>query len=141
MVYAPNLLGTRTLTIKIGTVDWTGQVSKAEITSNAADSDFVTYADAAAGGKREYRLEFTVAQDLQVGSLWDTVFSAPGTTVAFDLGPYGGVASLTAPHFTGNAIVSDPDGTFIGGEANASASARQTMDCVWVCTAKPARTP
>lgn len=139
MVYTPNLLGTRTLTIKVGGTDFTAQVSKAEITSNAADSDFVTFADAAAGGRREYRLEFTAAQDLQTGSLWDQVFSSAGTTVAFDLGPYGGVASATNPHFTGNAVITEPDGSFIGGEANASTSARQTFDCVWVCTAKPTR--
>lgn len=133
-------LGTRTLTVSVGGTDYTAQVSKAVITSGEADSDFVTFADAAAGGAREYRLEFTAVQDMASATLWDKVFSTPGTTVAFLVKPYGNAtASATQPHFSGNAVITEPDGDFIGGEADASSTARMTFDCSWVLTAKPTR--
>lgn len=134
-------LGTRTLVVTIAGTDFTAQVSKCVITAGDADSDFITFADAAAGGAREYRLEFEAVQDLvATTSLWDKVFSAAGTTVAFLVKPYGNAtASATQPHFSGNCIITEPDGDFIGGEADASASARMTFECSWVLTGKPTR--
>lgn len=133
-------LGTRLLKIKIGASEYTAQVSMSKITSGQADQDFVTFADAAAGGKREYRLEFTAVQDTETGTLWDKVFTAAGTSVAIILNPYGvATATATAPFFTANATVAEPDGDFIGGEANSSTSARMTFSCSWVLDAKPTK--
>lgn len=133
-------LGTRTLVLTIGGTDYTAQVSRAVITSGEADSDFVTFADAAAGGSREYRLEFTAVQDLATTTLWDKVWSSAGTSVAYLLKPYGNAtASPTQPHYSGNATITEPDGDFIGGEADASSSARMTFECSWVLTAKPTK--
>ncbi|GAB3663480.1 hypothetical protein GCM10027596_26700 [Nocardioides korecus] len=133
-------LGTRSLIITIGATDYTAQVSKAVITSKESDADFQTFADAAAGGGRDYQLEFTAVQDLVTGTLWDKVFTAPGTTVACVLKPYGGAAaSPTTPWFNFNAVVSEPDGDFLGGEQDKSTSARMTFDCKWDLTAKPTR--
>lgn len=133
-------LGTRQLTLTIASTDYTAQVSKAVIVSGEADSDFTTFADAAAGGAREYRLEFTAVQDPATGTLWDKVFTAAGTQAAFILKPAGGTtASPSQPHFTGNAVITEPDGDFIGGEADSSSTARFTFECSWVLTAKPTR--
>lgn len=133
-------LGTRLLTISIGSTDYTAQVSKAVIVSGEADSDFVTFADAASGGAREYRFEFTAVQDLTTLTLWDKVFSAAGTSVAILIKPYGNaVASATQPHFTANATITEPDGDFIGGEADSSTSARMLFECSWVLADKPVR--
>lgn len=133
-------LGTRLLKMSIGGTDYTAQVSKAVIVSGEADSDFVTFADAAGGGAREYRLEFTAVQDAASGTLWDEVFTNAGSTVAFVLQPYGNsAASATQPHFTGNATITEPDGDFIGGEADASTTARFTFECSWVLDGKPTR--
>lgn len=131
-------LGTRLLKIKIGATEYTASVSKATVTSGDADSDFVTFADTAAGGAREYRLEFTAVQDLATATLWTQVFTAAGTTVAVSIAPYGNTtASATQPFVQGNVVITEPDGDFIGGEADASASARMTFECSWVFTAKP----
>lgn len=133
-------LGTRALVLTIGGTDYTAQVSRTVITSGEADSDFVTFADAAAGGAREYRLEFTAVQDLATTTLWDKVWTTSGTSVAFLLKPYGNAtASTTQPHYSGNAIITEPDGDFIGGEADSSSSARMTFECSWVLTAKPTK--
>lgn len=133
-------LGTRSLKVKIGATEYTAQVSKCVITSGDADADFVTFADAAAGGTREYRLEFTAVQDLATGTLWDQVFTAAGTTVAVSIAPYGATtATATAPFIQGNVVITEPDGDFIGSEADKSVSARAVFECSWVFTAKPTR--
>lgn len=133
-------LGTRLLKLKIGGTEYTAQVSKAVIVSGEADSDFVTFADAAAGGAREYRLEFTAVQDAATGTLWDQVFTAAGTSVAVVFNPYGvTTATAATPFFNGNVTITEPDGDFMGGEADASTSARFTFECSWVFAAKPTR--
>lgn len=133
-------LGTRALVLSIAGTDYTAQISKAVITSGEADSDFVTFANAAAGGAREYRLEFTAVQDMATTTLWDKVFTSAGTSVAYILKPYGNAtASPTQPHYTGNATITEPDGDFIGGEADASTTARMVFECSWVLDAKPTK--
>ena len=133
-------LGTRLLKLKIGTDEVTAQVSKAVIGSAEADSDFVTFADAAAGGKREYTLQLIAVQDMATGTVWDKVWSAAGTTVAAKVNPYGNeTATATEPHFTGNVTITEPDGDLVGGEADASTSARFTFEVSWVFAAKPTK--
>lgn len=133
-------LGTRLLTMSVGGTDYTAQVSKAVIASGPADSDFVTFTQAATGGGREYRLNFIAVQDLATTTLWDKVWTAAGTSVAILLKPYGNAAaSVSQPHYTANATITEPDGDLIGGEANASTTARMTFECSWVLDAKPTK--
>lgn len=133
-------IGTRLLELEIDGENYTAEVSKAVITSGEGDTDFVTFADAKAGGKREYRLELTIVQDAETGSLWDKIWSAAGTTVPFSVNPYGNeVPSPAQPHFTGNATITEPDGDLIGGEADASTTARNVVEVSWVCDAKPTK--
>lgn len=133
-------LGTRALTLTIGGEDYTAQVSDCRITAGESDSDFVSFADAAAGGAREYKLAFTAVQDPEADTIWDLVWSQTGTTVAVSIKPNGGtLASPTQPHFTGNVVITEPDGDILGGEANSSATARFTFEAEWTFTAKPLR--
>lgn len=133
-------LGTRSLKLSLGGTDYTAQVSKGVITSNPADSDFVTFADAANGGAREYKLEAVAVQDAATGTFWDKVWTAAGTTVAGVLMPYGNTApSVTQPHYAFNAVITEPDGDLIGGEADSSATARMTIEVSWTLTGKPTK--
>lgn len=133
-------LGTRALTLTIGGQDYTAQVSDCRIVAGEADTDFVSFAAAAAGGAREYRLAFTAVQDPATSTIWDLVWSSAGSTVAAVIKPNGGTtASATQPHFTGNVVITEPDGDLLGGEANASSTARFTFEAEWVFTAKPLR--
>lgn len=133
-------LGTRTLVITIGGTDYSMQVSKAVITAADSDSDFTTFADAAAGGSRAYKLEGTAVQDMATGTLWDKIWTAAGTTVACLIKPYGNAAaSVGQPHYSFNATVKEPDGDFIGGEADGSTTARMTVDFSWPLDAKPTK--
>jgi len=133
-------LGTRLLKISINDIDVTAQVSKAVITSKASDSDFLTFADAASGGARDYQLEFIAAQDTTTGTLWDQVFSSAGSSVDCVLMPYGNsTPSATEPHFEFTAVISEPEGDFLGGEANSSTSSRMKIECAWDLTGKPTK--
>jgi hypothetical protein len=133
-------IGTRLLTLEVEGDAYTDEVSVAKVTSGESDADFITFADAAAGGARQYNLEITMVQDAVAGSLWDLMFTAPGTEIDYTIAPYGNaVPSPTQPHFTGTAVVSEPDGDLLGGEADASTTARMTASVVWPCTGKPVR--
>lgn len=132
--------GTRLLKIKIGTTEYNATLSSAVITSEASDNDFVSFADAASGGGRTYKLNFTAKADYAASTLWDEVFSNPGTTVSCVLNPYG-VTTFTAsePGFSFDCTVTEPDGNFIGTDADASTTAVSTFECSWVLDAKPTR--
>jgi prophage tail gpP-like protein len=133
-------LGTRLLTVSIGGTDYTAEVFDCQIVSRAADSDQTTFAEAAAGGGRIYSLKFVMTQDLATTALWDKIWSAAGTTVAALVKPYGNAAASAAqPHYSGNVVVTEPDGTLIGGAADASTTARWTVEVTWDFTAKPTK--
>jgi hypothetical protein len=133
-------IGTRKLTLTIDGDDVTAEVSSATITSAEAKSDFISFANAAAGGSREYGLKLKFIQDAESASLWSQVWAAAGTDVAALVRPYGNaVASATEPHFSGTVTISEPDGDFLGGDADPSTSARFVTECTWVFTAKPTK--
>lgn len=133
-------IGTRSLTISVGGTEYAAQVSNVTISSAEAEADFTTFADAAAGGARDYALNFTAVQDATTGTLWDKVWTAAGTSVACILKPYGNAtASPTQPHFSFNATVTEPDGDLLGGEADKSTTAKFTFECSWPLAEKPVK--
>lgn len=142
--------GTRALVLRAATAaaptvftDFTSAVSTVKITAGESDTDFVSFADAAAGGARQYVLEMTLVQDLTAASLWDYAFSLAGTDVPVEIWPNGRPATtITAsqPKISGTVTVVEPDGDFIGGEANPDNTARFTSEFAWKFTAKPTRT-
>ena len=133
-------LGTRALTVSIGGSDYTAQVFNCEILSRAADASQTTFAEAAAGGGRIYSLKFVLTQALTTTGLWDKIWSAAGTSVAALIKPYGNAAaSVAQPHYSGNVTITEPDGTLIGGDADASTTARWTVEVSWDFAAKPTK--
>jgi hypothetical protein len=130
----------RLLTLEVDGIDHSGAVSKAVVTSGEADSDFTSFEDARGGGAREYKLVMTLAQDAAAGSLWSEVYDNVGDTVPYVIAPYGNVTpSPTEPHFGGNAVIKEPDGDFIGGEANKSTTAVMTNEVEWECIGRPTK--
>jgi hypothetical protein len=133
-------IGTRKLTLTIDGDEMAPEVSRATIVAGASDSDFLSFAAAAAGGGRDYRLALTFVQDASAGSLWSRVWTAAGSDVDVVVRPYGNaIPTPDRPHFTGTVTISEPDGDLLGGEANASPSARFVTEVEWVFTEKPTR--
>lgn len=134
-------LGKRSLTLTIDGDDVTAEVSSASIDAKAAEAGFISFANAAAGGSREYSLKLTYVQDPSTASLWDKVWTASGTDVVAVIKPAGGVApDATHPVFTGTVTITEPDGTILGGEASINATERFVTEVEWVYLAKPVRT-
>ena len=132
-------IGTRKLKLEIDGTPYTAQVSNVRITSGEADSDFVTFEEAASGGGRDYALVLTLVQDAAAGTLWREIFDNAGDDVPYTVMPYGNaVATATEPHFEGTATITEPDGDLLGTEANKSNTARATIEVIWPCTGKPA---
>jgi len=135
--------GTRALVFRLGTTptDFTGAVKDVRVKSDEADSDFTSFADAAAGGARSYKLVLTLKQDNTTTSLWYYAWSQAGQTVAYEVWPNGrpvsGTASAAQPKFSGSVVVREPNGDFIGGEADKSTTKYFTTEFEWDCTAKP----
>jgi hypothetical protein len=133
-------LGTRLLTATVDGDEIAPAVSTVKIVSGESDSDFVSFTAAAAGGSREYKLVLTMVQDPAADSLWDKIWTAAGTSVPVLVRPSGNsVATAAQPHFSGTVVITEPDGDLLGGEANASTSARFVTEVEWVFTAKPTR--
>lgn len=133
-------LNKRSMVVTVAATDYTAQVSRCILKSRPKESDFVTFAEANAGGGREYYQDIQMVQDLATGTLWDKIWTVPGTSVAVVLKPYGNnTASASQPHYSGNLTIVEPDGDLIGGEADPSVSARNVVDVEWVWDAKPTK--
>ena len=133
-------LGTRLLRVEIDGTEYTAQVSNCRIVGAEADSDFVTFADAAAGGKRDYTLAFTAEQNPETTSLWSLMWDEAGSTVPVVIMPEGNDdPTVNNPHFSGSVVISEPDGDILGGEANADPTAAFTFEAEWRFTARPTK--
>lgn len=131
-------IGTRKLKVEIDGNDYTPEVSVVSISSAESDSDFVTFANAAAGGARDYILNLTLVQDAAAGTLWREIFDNSGDDVPITVMPYGNAtATVGEPHFEATATITEPDGVLLGGEANKSNTARMTVEVSWPLLAKP----
>ena len=130
----------RLIALEVDGDDRSDEVAKAVITSAPAESDFLTFAEARAGGGRDYVLAMTIAQDHASGTLWDLIWTGAGTEVAGTYSPYGNATpTVSQPHYDFTATVAEPDGDFLGGEANSSTTAVATVDVEWALNAKPTK--
>jgi hypothetical protein len=136
-------VNTRHVVLIVDDIDTSAEVSRAEVTSAESDSDFVSFAQAAAGGARDYALAITMKQNTSTGSLWDIIWTQGGQDLPVEVWPNGKPADETPtvlqPRFTGVCTVKDPDGTLLGGEASASTTARMTTEVEWLFVEKPVR--
>lgn len=135
-----NPVGTRKLVLKVEGTDFSDAVKVCVVTSRKADGGFGSFAEARAGGPREYVLKLTMKQDTAAATLHDYVWAHFGEEVDVEVWPHGGtVAAVATPKYTGTCVVAEPDGELLGGEANESTSARFTTEVEWVFLAKPTK--
>lgn len=131
-------LGTRALKLSVDGTDYSDAVSVCRVDAAESESDFVSFADAAAGGARTYTLNLTLKQDTTSASLWRKIWDSAGDEADIIVRPNAGsAAGANTPTFAGSCIISEPDGTLLGGEANKSGTARFTSEVSWEFLAKP----
>ncbi len=134
-------VGTRKLVLRVDSTDFTDSVKDVRIVAGDKDSDFMSFAEALAGGARQYALALSMKQSTDTTSLWYYAWSEAGTDVAVEVWPNGygaaGAASTDKPKISGTVTIVEPDGDFLGGEANKSTTAKFTTEVEWIFTAKP----
>lgn len=131
-------LGTRLLKVKINGTDYTAVCSSVKVSAADANSDFVTFNDAASGGSKVHTLGFTAAQDMAAGTLWRLQLLSAGATVQVLVNPSGvTTATDTTPFYSGSVVIPKFDGDYLGGDANTSSTAKFTFDGSWDFTADP----
>lgn len=121
MAGSTRIKGTK-LALTLGTpgMDYWADVTQYLLTNDEADSDVVTFADAAEGGARQYQLTGAAIQSTAADSFWRYVWDNTGETVPFTLAPHGNVeASAAEPHFIGNVTIGAKPA--VGGEAGTGA--------------------
>ena len=104
------------LTVTIDSVEYKTHLTSIRLEQAEADSKFVTFADAAAGGSYEWTMSGSASQDDATDSFWNMVWDNTGTEVPFVLVRNGNaVATATQPHFTGTVKIGAKPA--IGGDA------------------------
>lgn len=130
----------RLISLDVDDIDRSDEVSKATITSAESDSDFVTFKAARSGGGRDYVLAMTIAQDHASGTLWSLIWDQAGQEIDGVYAPYGNeTPSTEQPHYSFTAVVSEPDGDFLGAEADKSTTAVAVVEVEWPLKAKPTK--
>lgn len=137
------VIGTKKMKVKVGGTDYTAQVLSAHYGSAKADSNFMTFAQAEAGGAKRWYLKMKVVQNTDSSSLWYYLNTSLGSSVPVELWPngYNSTAPSTPtalyPKLTATATVSLPDGMYLGAEAEDSTTAVSTVEVEWDLTGAP----
>jgi hypothetical protein len=134
-----NIVGTRKAELYIDGVNVTDEVSSIVLASKSTDSDFISFAEALAGGGRDYSLKLKLRQDTATDSLWYVIWSAAGDDVTYEFWPNGGspTAGASTPKLSGTLTISEPDGDLLGGDADVSPRKVMVTEVEWLCTDKP----
>lgn len=114
------------------------ELSKCEFHSAEADIEFVSFEEARAGGARTYTAQLTIAQDHATGTLWREIWDNAGSTISGIYQPYGNeTPSASQPWYEFEAVISEPDGLLMGGEATTSTRAVAAVEVEWELNGKP----
>jgi hypothetical protein len=140
-------IGGRKVNVKItggtpSSVLFAGYLTNARFNAADSDNDTVTFYDASQGGAKDYFFQGTALQDDAADSsaFWTFVENNVGSDVGVTVMPQGNTtASTTQPHRTATCTVANFDGDYFGGEANSSATFKNTFDFSWPCAAKPTK--
>lgn len=107
------------LALSFGGTDYWADATSVTLENEEASSDVTTFADAAAGGARQFFFNVSAIQSTAAGSFWRYVWDNTGNSVAFRYAPHGNAtATADQPHYLGTAKVG-PKPT-LGGEAGAN---------------------
>lgn len=118
------------LKLTIGNTDYWADFISAVLENEEADTGATTFADAQAGGARQYFFTLNAIQSTDATSFWSYVWANTGEIVSYTYAPHGNTtATANEPHFTGTVKV--PPKPSIGGEAgtNVEYTFEVRMDC------------
>lgn len=121
---SPRIKGNKLPVLTLGSpgAEYAADIISYSIDNEEADSDVITFEDAASGGSRQYYLRGSAIQSTETASFWRYVWENSGDTdVPYTIAPHGNQEpSEDQPHFTGTLTIG-PKPT-LGGEASTSSS-------------------
>lgn len=127
---SPRIRGNKKPVLTLGTpgADQSADVISWTIENEEADSDVITFEDAAAGGARQFFLRGSAIQSTASTSFWRYVWENNGEVdVPYTVAPHGNaIATAAEPHFVGTLTIGAKP--TIGGEADTSSTSAFTFD-------------
>lgn len=127
---SPRIRGNKQPSLTLGSpgAEFSADVISWSIENEEADSDVITFEDAASGGSRQFFLRGSAIQSTADASFWRYVWENSGDTgVAYTIKPHGNsVATEAQPHFVGTLTIGAKP--TIGGEASTSSSSAFVFD-------------
>jgi hypothetical protein len=104
------------LKLTIGTTDYWADITSAVLENEEAAAGVTTFADAAAGGARQYYFTISPIQSTDSTSFWNYLWDNTGDIVDYVYAPHGNTTPSTSqPHFEGTVKI--PPKPFVGGDA------------------------
>ena len=125
------------LTLGAPGVEYSADIISWTIENEEADSDVITFEDAASGGSRQFFLRGSAIQSTASASFWRYVWENSGDAdIPYTIAPHGNAtATATEPHFVGTLNIG-PKPT-IGGEASTSATSAFAFDFEFEINGEP----
>lgn len=127
------------VTLEVGGLAQEAYVSSAKF--SAASADGATFAEATRGGRRTHTFAGTALQDdgSDTNAMATFALEHAGEEITVIYAPQGNEEpSPEQPHWKSTALVPEPDGDWLGGDANPDKNNRYTFDFSWSCT-KPVK--
>lgn len=94
------VVGNKGIVFSLGGVEYDGDVKKVSILTEDKDESDLTFAEAAAGDLKDFKVGVTANNSTQAGSLWLHLWNAPGGEEACIYGPHGNaIPTADKPHF------------------------------------------
>lgn len=107
------------LALQFGGTDYWADSTSVVLDNEDAAGDVTTFADAAAGGARQFYFTVSATQSTESASFWRYVWANTSNEVAFRYAPHGNEsATADAPHFIGTVTIGPKPS--IGGDAGST---------------------
>lgn len=100
MTTSTGVTGNKGIVFKLGGTAFDQDVKKVGITTEDKDESDLTFAEAAAGDLKDFKVAVTAINSTQAGSFWKHLWDNPGLEEACIYGPHGNaVPTADKPHF------------------------------------------
>lgn len=116
---APVRVKANALKLTVDSVEYSAELSEVALYSEEAASDVTTFATAATGGSRDFKLRISGPVSTTAGSLFRVFWTNAGDEVAFEMAPWGNsTATADQPIYSGIVRLPAAGAIELGGQAS-----------------------
>lgn len=115
---APVRVKANALKLTVDAVEYSAELSEVALYSEEAASDVTTFASAATGGTRDFKLRISGPVSTTDGSLFRVFWTNAGEEVAFEMAPWGNTTgTVNEPIYSGTVRLPAKGAIELGGQA------------------------